>query len=205
MAFDIDVELMRGGRVIGAKFATDAGITVLFGRSGVGKSSLLDMVAGLLTPDRGHIRIGDRTLFGPGVNLPPERRRIGYIFQDVRLFPHRRVAANLRYGEQLASPETRWIGFDEVVSFLGLGDILDRWPRTLSGGEAQRVAIGRALLSAPQSLLMDEPLSALDPARRAEILTVIERIDGELGLPILYVTHDPIEAQRLAARQISID
>jgi molybdate transport system ATP-binding protein len=163
------------------------------------------MVAGLLKPDRGHIRIGNRTLFDGAVDLPPEARRIGYIFQDGRLFPHRRVRANLLYGHDLADPTDRWMTLDEAVAFLGIGHLLDRWPHTLSGGEAQRVAIGRALLRGPDCLLMDEPLSSLDAARRGDIMTVIERIRDELKLPILYVSHDRAEVDRLATEVVTLD
>lgn len=204
MAIDIDVEKRRGDRIIAARFTAGAGLTALFGPSGAGKTSILNMVAGLLKPDRGHIRIGDRTLFGDGVDLPPEARRIGYVFQDGRLFPHRRVRANLLYGHDLAVPAHRWMSLDEAIRFLGIADLLDRWPHTLSGGETQRVAIGRALLAAPEILLMDEPLSSLDAARRSEIMTVIERIRDELKLPILYVSHDRVEVDRLATSVVAI-
>jgi len=204
MAIDIDVEKRRGDRIIAARFTAGVGLTALFGPSGAGKTSILNMVAGLLKPDRGHIRIGDRTLFGDGVDLPPEARRIGYVFQDGRLFPHRRVRANLLYGHDLVDPTDRWMSLGEAVRFLGIADLLDRWPHTLSGGEMQRVAIGRALLAAPEILLMDEPLSSLDAARRSEIMTVIERIRDELKLPILYVSHDRAEVDRLATSVVAI-
>lgn len=183
-----------------------AGITALFGPSGAGKTSILNMVAGLLRPDEGRIVVAGELLFDSraGVDLPPERRRSGYIFQDGRLFPHKRVRANLLYGQRLAPPEARWIDLDEVVAFLGIKHLLDRWPRTLSGGEAQRVAIGRALLSGPRFLLMDEPLSSLDASRREEILRVIERIRDDLGLPILYVSHDRTEVERLATQVVHL-
>ena len=205
MSFDIDVERRLGERSIGVRFTAGAGLTALFGPSGAGKTSILGMVAGLLRPDRGHIRIGDRVLFGDGIDLPPEARRIGYVFQDGRLFPHRRVRANLLYGHNLADPEDRWMALDEAVDFLGIGHLLDRWPHSLSGGEAQRVAIGRALLRAPQCLLMDEPLSSLDAARREDIMTVIERVRDTLKLPILYVSHDRAEVDRLATAVIALD
>lgn len=206
MSFDLDVAVIRGDRTIAARVEAGAGLTVLRGPSGAGKTSVLDMVAGLLRPGRGHVRVAGATLFDAahGIDLPPERRGLGYIFQDARLFPHRRVRANLLYGHRLAPPERRWLAFDAAVAFLGLAPLLDRWPRTLSGGEAQRVAIGRALLSGASALLMDEPLSALDPARREEILRVIEHVRDALRLPILYVTHDPGEAERLATRIIAL-
>ena len=205
MAIEIDVERRLGKRLIAARFAAGPGLTALFGPSGAGKTSILHMVAGLLRPDRGHIRIGTRTLFGDGIDLPPEARRIGYVFQDGRLFPHRRVRANLLYGHGLAEPADRWMSLDEAVDFLGIGHLLDRWPRSLSGGEAQRVAIGRALLRGPECLLMDEPLSSLDAARREDIMTVIERIRDVLKLPILYVSHDRAEVDRLATAVMTLD
>ncbi|HWW55801.1 MAG TPA: ATP-binding cassette domain-containing protein [Sphingopyxis sp.] len=204
MAIDIDVEKRLGDRMIVARFAAGPGLTALFGPSGAGKTSILNMVAGLLKPDRGHIRIDDRMLFDGVTDLPPEARRVGYVFQDGRLFPHRRVRANLLYGHDLADPAHRWMSLDEATRFLGIGNLLDRWPQSLSGGEAQRVAIGRALLAGPQILLMDEPLSSLDAARRQDIMVVIERIRDELGLPILYVSHDRAEVDRLATQVVQI-
>ena len=156
MSFDVDVAVVRGDRTIAARFVAGAGITVLHGRSGAGKTSVLDMVAGLLRPARGHVRVGDATLFDAAgrIDLLPERRRLGYVFQDARLFPHRRVRANLLYGHRLAPPDARWLDVDEAIDLLGIRPLLDRWPRSLSGGEAQRVAIGRALLSGARALLM---------------------------------------------------
>ena len=199
-AFDIDIALTRGALSIAASFTAPPGLTALLGHSGAGKTSVLDMIAGLLRPDRGRIEVAGEVLFdsAAGICLAPEARACGYVFQDIRLFPHRRVRDNLLYGWRLAPPERRWITPDEVIDFLGIGSLLDRAPRTLSGGEAQRVAIGRALLSGPRVLLLDEPLSSLDPARRDEIMTVIERIRDELQLPILYVSHDRAEVDRLA-------
>jgi molybdate transport system ATP-binding protein len=157
-----------------------------------------------MTPDEGRIAVDGQMLFdsASGINLPPEQRRIGYVFQDARLFPHKRVRANLLYGHELVPADQRWMGLDEAVSFLGIGHLLDRWPSTLSGGEAQRVAIGRALLSGPRFLLMDEPLASLDAKRRDEIMTVIERIRDEMALPILYVSHDRSEVERLATTTV---
>lgn len=206
MSFDISVSRRLGDTTIATSFVTSDGITVLLGASGVGKTSILNMVAGLLRPDSGHIRIAGRTLFASaeGIDLPAHRRRIGYIFQDGRLFPHKRVRANLLYGSALVPEAEHWISLDEVTRFLGISDLLDRWPRSLSGGEAQRVAIGRALLAGPRLLLMDEPISSLDTARREEVMQVIERIRDELRLPILYVTHDPAEAERLATHRVEL-
>lgn len=204
MAIDIDVTKRLGDRSIAARFTAGPGLTALFGPSGAGKTSILNMVAGLLKPDGGHIRVGDRTLFDDAIDLPPEARRVGYVFQDGRLFPHRRVRANLTYGHDIVPPAHRWMTLDEATQFLGIGQLLDRWPHSLSGGEAQRVAIGRALLAGPEMLLMDEPLSSLDTARRSDIMVVIERIRDELKLPILYVSHDRAEVDRLATQVVAI-
>lgn len=206
MSFEVHVSRRLGETVVAAGFAADDGLTALFGPSGAGKSSLLNMVAGLLTPDSGRIVVDGETLFDSeaGIDLPPERRRVGYVFQDGRLFPHMRVQANLLYGYRLARPEHRWIGLDETTAFLGIAHLLDRWPRTLSGGEAQRVAIGRAVLSGARFLLMDEPLASLDMSRREEIMVVIERVRDELKLPILYVSHDRAEVDRLANTVIAL-
>lgn len=207
MSFEIAVARRLGDARITLNLTSDGGITALFGPSGTGKSSVLNMVAGLLRPDRGRIAVGGETLFdaAAGIDLPPERRRVGYVFQDGRLFPHRRVRDNLLYGWRLADPAHRWMALEEAVDFLGIAHLLDRWPRTLSGGEAQRVAIGRALLSGPRFLLMDEPLSSLDAARREDIMRVIERIRDELKLPILYVSHDRAEVERLASVIVTLE
>jgi molybdate transport system ATP-binding protein len=206
MSFDVDVSRQIGDVRISARFEAGDGITALFGPSGAGKTTILNMVAGLIRPDEGRIAVNGHVLFdsAQGIDLPPERRRLGYVFQDGRLFPHRRVRGNLLYGYHLAPPDARWMSLDDAAGFLGIGHLLDRWPRSLSGGEAQRVAIGRALLSGPRFLLMDEPLSSLDAARRDGIMTVIERIRSELGLPILYVSHDPAEIERLATTVIPV-
>lgn len=208
VAVDVAVQRTLGHVRVGATFVSVGGLTVLSGPSGAGKTSVLNMIAGLLRPDWGHVRVGGVTLFDAkhGIDIPVHRRRLGYVFQDGRLFPHRRVRANLAYGQRLAARDDRWIQFDEVVSFLGIGDLLDRWPRSLSGGEAQRVAIGRALLSGARALLMDEPLGSLDLARRVEIIAVILRIRDDLKLPIIYVTHDPSEAEQLASSgRVAVD
>jgi len=176
------------------------GITALFGHSGAGKSTVVNAVAGLLRPDQGRIAVGDDVVLDTdaGINLPPHRRRIGYVFQEARLFPHLSVRANLRYGARFAPPGPGVIGFDRAVEMLGLGALLDRRPGALSGGEAARVALGRALLCKPRMLLMDEPLAALDGARKAEILPYFETLRDEVKLPILYVSHAPAEVVRLA-------
>jgi molybdate transport system ATP-binding protein len=205
MSFEIAVTLPRGGG-IQVRFTASAGLTALFGPSGAGKTSVLDAVAGLLRPREGRIVAGGEVLFDSAADIDrkPERRACGYVFQDNRLFPHRRVRDNLLYGWRLAPPGRRWMTLDEATSFLGIGHLLQRMPATLSGGEAQRVAIGRALLSAPKFLLMDEPLSSLDAPRREEIMTVIERIRDDLVLPVLYVSHDRAEVERLAGEVVEI-
>jgi molybdate transport system ATP-binding protein len=206
MSFDVDVEKAVGGARIAARIHVDGGLTVLFGPSGVGKTSVLNMIAGLLKPDRGRVRLNEETLFdgARGIDVAPNRRRIGYVFQDARLFPHMSVRANLLYGHRLARREDRWMTLEAALAFLGIEHLLHRSPRALSGGEAQRVAIGRALLSGPRALLFDEPLSSLDHARRQEIIAVIARIRDELKLPIVYVTHDPAEAEQLATNLVSL-
>ncbi|HVI98350.1 MAG TPA: ATP-binding cassette domain-containing protein [Sphingomonas sp.] len=198
MSFDVDVTRRLGDVQVGATFDAGDGLTVLFGPSGAGKTSVLNMVAGLLRPDWGYVRVGGETLFDAtaGIDVPPERRRAGYVFQEARLFPHKRVRANLLYGRH----EGTALDVDDTVGFLGIGHLLDRWPRTLSGGEARRVAIGRALLSGARFLLLDEPLSSLDRARREEIMRAILHIRDVLKLPVLMVTHDPEEAERLGNR-----
>ena len=193
-------------------FAADAtlpsaGVVALFGRSGAGKTTLVNMLAGLLRPDSGRIAVAGRVLFdsAAGIDLPPERRRIGYVFQEGRLFPHFDVRSNLLYGHRRIPPAERAIKLPEILDLLGIGHLLGRRPANLSGGEKQRVAIGRALLSNPRLLLLDEPLAALDAARKAEILPFIERLRDELGLPIVYVSHDPMEVLRLADRILLLE
>src|SRR4051812_5285455 len=191
MSFEVVVGKRLGDAEVALWLDAGAGLTVLFGPSGVGKTTVLNMVAGLLRPDRGRVVVAGRVLFDSktGVDVPVEQRRVGYVFQDPRLFPHRRVRDNLRYGAaDLTLPNA-------TTAMLGINHLLDRWPRTLSGGEARGVAIGGALLSNPAFLLLDEPLSSLDRPRREEIMAAIERVRDEIGLPILMVTHDPGEAE----------
>jgi molybdate transport system ATP-binding protein len=182
-------------------------VTALFGRSGSGKSSLVRLLAGLDRPDGGHIRLGGQTLYDKeaGIDRPAHRRRIGLVFQDSRLLPHYGVRGNLLYGFKRTPAPERFVEFDQVVDILGLGDLLDRRVGALSGGEMQRVAIGRALLASPKLLLMDEPLASLDGARKAELLDYIANLAGHFTLPILYVSHAPEEILRVAARLVLIE
>jgi molybdate transport system ATP-binding protein len=204
MLFEIDVARRLGEADVVLAFASDAPVTALAGPSGIGKTTILSMIAGVVRPDRGRIAIGGTLLFDSalGVDLAPERRRCGYVFQDDRLFPHFNVHRNLLYGHRLAPPRARWIDPDEVIDLLRLRALLQRRPRTLSGGEARRVAIGRALLSGPAFLLLDEPLTSLDAERREDLLAAVERIRDRFALPILYVTHQQEEVARLAGRVI---
>ena len=202
----VDIALRQGEFALAAKLnLPGAGVTVLFGPSGAGKTTLINCIAGLARPHQGRIAIGPRILFdaAAGIDLAPEQRHIGYVFQDGRLFPHMTVAGNLRYGikDRATRPDS---SFDAVVELLGIAPLLARRPLTLSGGEKQRVAIGRALLAAPQLLLMDEPLASLDAARRGEILPYLERLRDRFALPIIYVTHDRQEAARLADHVVLI-
>ncbi|WP_424811204.1 molybdenum ABC transporter ATP-binding protein [Roseococcus sp. YIM B11640] len=195
--FSLDVEIA----------APAAGVTALFGPSGCGKSTILKAVAGLLRPREGRIAFAGETLLDTarGVFTPPERRRFGLVFQEARLFPHLSVGSNLRYGLRRASASDTGPGFEEVLALLGIEHLLARRPGSLSGGERQRVALGRALLMRPRLLLMDEPLAALDAARRAEILPFLAKLRDVAGLPILYVTHALDEADALADRLVLLD
>jgi molybdate transport system ATP-binding protein len=183
------------------------GVTVLFGPSGAGKSATLAAIAGSGAIDRGHVALGSRVLFDSAtrVNVPQRARRIGWVFQDARLFPHLRVEANLRYGMKRAPKAAQRINFDHVVGVLDIGHLLPRGVRDLSGGERQRVALGRALLSQPELLLLDEPLAALDGGRKAEVLAYIARLKADFALPMLYVTHSPDEVHAIADHVVMLD
>ncbi|SMF05259.1 molybdate transport system ATP-binding protein [Tistlia consotensis] len=204
---EIAVEKRLGDFRLDVKVDFEAtGIVALFGRSGSGKTSLVNLLAGLLRPDRGRIAVDGRVLFDDarGIDLPPERRRLGYVFQEGRLFPHLTVRDNLLYGRrrvpraERAGPHFERVGIERVVGLLGIEPLLARRPSDLSGGEKQRVALGRALLAAPRLLLMDEPLAALDQPRKEEVLPFIEALRDELGIPIVYVSHSMEEILRLA-------
>lgn len=189
-----------GDFALDVAFETTPGITALFGRSGAGKTTIINAVAGLLTPDRGRVEMDGELLLDTTqrIDVPPHRRRFGTVFQDARLFPHLSVAQNLDFGARYAGP-SKGPSRDDVIDLLGLAPLLDRRPLTLSGGEGQRTALGRALLSRPRMLLMDEPLASLDGPRKQDILPYLERLrDAPLGLPILYVSHAVDEIARLA-------
>ncbi|MFD2263971.1 molybdenum ABC transporter ATP-binding protein [Lacibacterium aquatile] len=202
MSLVVDVRQKLGDFSLAASFTAASGVTVLFGRSGSGKTSLMRLLAGLARPDDGRILLGQEALVDTtrATFVPPHRRRFGYVFQEARLFPHLSVRRNLLYG--------RWFNrangedFDRIVDLLGIEPLLERGPGKLSGGEQQRVAIGRALLAAPRLLLMDEPLAALDEARRLEILPYLERLRDTLDIPIVYVSHSVAEVARLANRVV---
>ncbi len=196
---DFNVKGGNGGFHVEAAFRAETGVTALFGASGAGKTTLLRMIAGTLRPEEGRIAVGNLVLFDStkNINLRPEERHIGYVYQDARLFPHLSVLRNLTYAQWAGKrePERK---VEEITELLGIGALLQRKPHQLSGGEKQRVAIGRALLSAPRLLLLDEPLSSLDHARRQEILPYLERLRDESGLPIVFVSHEVDEVARLA-------
>jgi len=204
---EMQVRKTLGGLAIEADFACDAaGIVAFFGRSGAGKTSLVNMLAGLLRPESGRIAVNGAVLFDSarGIDVPPERRRLGYVFQEGRLFPHLSVRGNLNYGLRRVAPAERRIDLAHIVGLLGLERLLARRPGDLSGGEKQRVALGRALLANPRLLLLDEPLAALDQARKEEILPFIERLRDEAAIPIVYVSHSMAEIVRLADSMVLI-
>ncbi|RIV85073.1 ATP-binding cassette domain-containing protein [Aurantiacibacter zhengii] len=206
MFFEIAIDMAVDDHAFTLDFSSDAKLTALVGPSGVGKTSSLNAIAGLLRPRSGRIVVDGQVLFDSagGVDLPPEKRRAGYVFQDARLFPHKRVAANLAYGERLAPAGASIVTRDEVARLLEISHLLDRLPATLSGGEARRVAIGRALLCAPRFLLLDEPLASLDEDRAETLLTLMERLRDELSLPMLLVSHSSAEVHRLAGRVVKL-
>ncbi|MBN9270571.1 MAG: molybdenum ABC transporter ATP-binding protein, partial [Mesorhizobium sp.] len=201
MSLLVDIAHRQGSFGIEARFESAGRLTALFGPSGSGKTTLINMIAGLVRPRTGRIVVDGRVLVDSeaGIFVPRHKRRIGMVFQDARLFPHMSVASNLRYGRWFTPAAERYADMKAVVELLGIGQLLDRRPAKLSGGEKQRVAIGRALLASPKLLLMDEPLASLDEARKAEIMPYIERLRDETKIPIVYVSHSIAEVARLAS------
>jgi molybdate transport system ATP-binding protein len=208
MSLDLDLSITRGTFTMDVAFQTAAsGITALFGVSGSGKTTLGQAIGGFLKPARGRIAVNQRSLFDAdrGIDIKPEARRVGFVFQDSRLFPHLSVEANLQYGLKRAGARNADANTPEITALLGLDGLLNRRPGGLSGGERQRVAIGRALLSMPDILVMDEPLAALDSARRGEIVDYIAALKTRIGLPIIYISHSVDEVARLADHMIVLD
>lgn len=207
MTLDIDVSLKRGDFTLDARFATGDGVTALFGRSGSGKTTVVDLIAGLLRPDRGRIAINGEVLVDTERRIftPPHRRAVGYVFQEARLFPHLSVRNNLLYGRWMAGKAPDRAQFERLADLLGLNGLLQRQVTSLSGGEKQRVAIGRALLAKPRILLLDEPLASLDDERKEEILPVLERLRDNQEIPIVYVSHSLPEVARLATAIVVLE
>src|SRR5437899_3775689 len=187
--------------------APTPGVVALFGGSGCGKTALVNIISGLLDPDAGRVQLEQTVLTDTraGIAIPVERRRIGYVFQDARLFPHFDVLGNLRYGYKRATAAPHSTGFDEIIALLGLAPLLHRRPQQLSGGERQRVSLARALLSQPRLLLLDEPLASLDLARREEVLPYLEALRDRLSIPMVYVSHEFEEVLRLATHVVLLD
>ncbi len=203
---EVDIEHRLGAFALDIHFRSGRGLTALFGRSGVGKTSVVNAIAGLIRPQRGRIAVDGTVLVDTehDINLPPHRRRVGYVFQEGRLFPHLTVRQNLLFGRWFAPRRAAAGRLDDVVDLLGIGPLLERRPSRLSGGEKQRVAVGRALLASPRLLLMDEPLASLDARRRDEILPFLERLREEASVPIVYVSHSVAEVARLASTIVLI-
>jgi molybdate transport system ATP-binding protein len=206
MTLHVDIKAQLGAFALDVQFTAPSGVTVLFGPSGCGKSSVINAIAGLIRPDQGQIICAARPLFDSAarVHLPPHRRRMGVIFQDARLFPHLNVQQNLTYGRWFAGTHRRGPSLEDVCDLLGIGHLLHRRPAALSGGEAARVAIGRALLSAPDIILADEPLAALDQARRAEILPYFAALRDAALVPMIYVSHSVAEVAGLATTVVAM-
>lgn len=206
-SFLIDVELRRGGFTRSFAIRSEQRVIAVVGDSGAGKTSLLHAIAGLLRPLRGRIEIAGRCLYDSDarIDLPAHRRHIGYVFQDARLFPHLDVRRNLLYGLRGEAKRAPRFELDAIVELLGIGPLLQRGTAGLSGGEMQRVALGRALLSQPRILLLDEPLSMLDMNRRDELLPYLQRVRDETSLPMIYVSHYPEEVRRIAEEVHTVD
>ncbi|QOZ37119.1 molybdenum ABC transporter ATP-binding protein [Bradyrhizobium sp. CCBAU 53421] len=202
----VDITKQLGEFTLAASFSSEGRVTGLFGASGSGKTSLINTIAGLVRPDRGTIVIDGETVddTSAGIHVPTYRRRIGYVFQDARLFPHLSIRQNLDYGRRMNGLTEDPAQHKRVVDLLDIGALLDRRPGKLSGGERQRVALGRALLSRPRLLLLDEPLGALDESRKLEILPYLVRLRDEAGVPMVYVSHDAAELRQLATQIVML-
>ncbi|MEE2996820.1 MAG: molybdenum ABC transporter ATP-binding protein [Pseudomonadota bacterium] len=200
MSLSVDLRTSLGAFTVNAQFDSSGSTTALFGKSGAGKTSIVQMIAGLIRPQIGRIIIGEHTVFdnARNIDIPAHQRRVGYVFQDARLFPHMSVRRNLDYGHRRRGGGDFSPTFDDVVDVLAIAPLLDRRTHLLSGGECQRVAIGRALLSGPRVLLMDEPLASLDETLKAEIIPFIVQVQEEFRLPIVYVSHSVNEVLKLA-------
>lgn len=200
----VDASVRLGEFDLDIAFQNDKGIVALFGRSGSGKTVTINLIAGIQRPERGRIVLDNQVLVdtAKGIFVPRHRRRVGLVFQDSQLFPHLNVRRNLGFGQWFAPRAGRIISFDAVVETLGIAALLARRPARLSGGEKQRVAIGRALLSSPKILLLDEPLASLDEERKREILPLIERLRDEFGIPMIFVSHAIEDVARLAHRVV---
>ncbi len=196
----LDLTRRQGDFELAITAEFDSGITAIFGPSGSGKTTTLHCIAGLLKPESGRIALDGRVLFdsATGENLPPERRRMGLVFQDGALFPHLTVRANIEFGYRLTRPDDRRIDIDQVIDLLGLAPLSNRGVTSLSGGERQRVALARALAVSPSMLLLDEPTASLDPALRGTVLTYLKQVHEELGVPMIYVSHNISEVLFLA-------
>jgi molybdate transport system ATP-binding protein len=203
----VDLEKNLGGFAINARFDSEGGATVLFGPSGAGKTSIINMIAGLMKPDRGRVVLDDLVLFDSSArtDMPVAQRRIGYVFQEGRLFPHLSIRHNLDYGRWMGGHPVDETAFAHAVELLDIGHLLDRRPGKLSGGERQRVAVGRALLMRPRLLLLDEPLASLDAGRKDDILPYLERLRDAAKVPMIYVSHDSGEVKRIATRVVRVD
>ena len=203
----LEVEKQLGALRLAVRFQIAGGVTAVFGSSGAGKTSLVNMIAGLLKPDRGSIVLDNTVLFdaAKAINVPPHRRRIGYVFQEGRLFPHLSVRQNLDYGRRMRGQPRDLTEFERIASLLGVTHLLQRRPRMLSGGERQRVAIGRALLMQPRLLLLDEPLASLDAGHKGEILPYLVRLRDEAAIPMVYVSHIAAEVRQIATSVVRLD